>query len=179
MSINSGGTFDPNGTWTTSSLTSTNIGEGVTSGVIDGGTIAGGVAKSIGSAWLRTPFAGDLAFTYLLNGGATGTGIVEYTGAVPIRSDLNGDGQITIADWQIFFANAGKAFTGQLPVAAYLKGDLNGDLVNDYNDFVLFKADYNALHGAGSFERMTSVPEPTTWLVSLIAMTLFNCIRRR
>jgi hypothetical protein len=147
--------------------------------VLDGGTIAGGTAKSIGSAWYRTPFAGDLAFNYTLNGGATGTGLVEYTGTTPIRSDLNGDGQITIADWQTFFPNAGKSFTGQLPVAAYLQGDLNGDLVNDYNDFLLFKADYNAVHGAGSFEQMTSVPEPTTLLVSVIATALVSCIRRR
>jgi hypothetical protein len=178
-SIDTGNTFDPDGTWTTSSLTSTNIGEGVTSGVLDGGTIGGGTSKSIGSAWLRTPFAGDLAFTYTLNGGATGTGLVEYTGAVPIRSDFNGDGQITVADWQIFFANAGKSFTGQLPVAAYLQGDLDGDLKNDYSDFVLFKTDYNAAHGAGAFEALTSVPEPATWLISLIATALVSCFRRR
>src|SRR4051794_7069160 len=55
-SIDTGNTFDPDGTWTSSSLTSTNIGEGVTGGVLDGGTIAGGASKPIGSAWLRTPF---------------------------------------------------------------------------------------------------------------------------
>lgn len=178
-SIDTGNTFDPDGTWTTSSLTSTNIGEGVTGGTLDGGTIAGGTSKSIGSAWLRTPFAGDLAFTYTLNGGATGSGIVEYTGAVPIRSDLNGDGQLTIADWQNFYPNNGKAFTGELAVAAYLKGDLDGDLDNDYNDFLVFKGDYNAVHGAGSFELMAVVPEPSTLLISLMAAAVVGCFRRR
>lgn len=178
-SIDATNTFDPDGTWTTSSLTSANIAEGVTSGTLDGGTIAGGTSKSIGSAWFRTPIAGDLAFTYTLNGGATGSGIVEYTGAVPIRSDLNGDGVLTIADWQLFAANAGKSFTGQLPVAAYLQGDLNNDFTNDYNDFLLFKADYNAAHGAGAFEAMVSVPEPATWLISLIAAAVVGCFRRR
>jgi hypothetical protein len=180
MSIDTGNTFDPDGTWTTSALTSANIGEGVTGGVLDGGTIAGGTSKSIGSAWLRTPIAGDLAFTYTLNGGATGSGIVEYSGATPARSDFDGDGQITVADWQNnFVPNAGKAFTGELPVAAYLKGDVDGDLDNDYTDFLIFKGDYNAVNGAGSFELLTGVPEPATWLVSLIAAALIGCIRRR
>jgi hypothetical protein len=64
-------------------------------------------------------------------------------------------------------------------VAAYLKGDLDGDLDNDYNDFQLFKTDYNAAHGAGSFELMSGVPEPATWLFSLAAAGLVACFRRR
>src|SRR5262249_13908605 len=43
-SIDTGNTFDPDGTWTTSSLTSTNISEAVTGGATDGGAIAGGTS---------------------------------------------------------------------------------------------------------------------------------------
>jgi hypothetical protein len=179
-SIDTGNTFDPDGTWTTSTLTSANIAEGVTGGVLDGGTIAGGTSKSIGSAWFRTPFAGDLAFTYTLNGGINGSGIVEYTGVNPARSDFNGDGQINAADYQTFFLpNAGKTFTGQLPVAAYLKGDLDGDLDNDYSDFLLFKADYVAVNGAAGFAALVGVPEPSTLLLSLIFGATIGLGRRR
>jgi hypothetical protein len=178
-SIDAGNLFDTDGTWTTSSLTSTNIAEEVTSGTLDGGTIGGGTSKSIGSTWLRTPFAADLAFTYALNGGATGSGFVEYTGAVPTRSDLNGDGQITVTDWQSFYPNHGKLFTGEMAVAAYLKGDLDGDLDNDYSDFLIFKADYDVANGAGSFELMAGVPEPAALLISLMGVAIVGCLRRR
>lgn len=169
-SIDAGNAFDPDGTWTTSSLTATSIGEAVTGGTLDGGAIAGGAAKSIGSAWYRTPLAGDLQFTYALNGGASGTGIVEYTGAVPKRSDLNGDGLINAADWTIFATNNGKSFTGDSTVAAYLKGDLNGDFVSDYGDFQIFKTDFVAANGAGSFSTLVGVPEPTSVVMALLAV---------
>lgn len=180
QSIDTGNTFDPDGTWTTSSLTTANIAEGVTGGAPDGGTIAGGTSKGIGSAWYRTPFAGDLAFTYTLNGGTSGTGIVEYVGSNPSRSDLNGDGVINAADYTTaFLPNQGKTFATDSLVAAYLKGDLDGDLDNDYNDFALFKADYIAVNGAGSFAALAGVPEPTTFVMSLIAAMAVGACRRR
>jgi Concanavalin A-like lectin/glucanases superfamily len=178
-SIDAGNGFDPDGTWTTSSLTATNIAEAVTGGTLDGGTIAGGASKSIGSAWLRTPLATDLQFTYTLNGGITGTGIIEYTGAVPKRSDLNGDGAINAADWAIFVTNNGKNFTGDSTVAAYLKGDLNGDFVSDYSDYQLFKTDFIASNGAGAFSALTGVPEPGAVPMALLAALGAICFRRR
>lgn len=178
--IDTGNTFDTDGTWTTSASTTANIAEGVTSGNTDGGPIAGGASKSIGAAYFRTPLAGDLQFTYTLNGGISNTGIVEYTGTAAARSDLNGDGQITAADWSTaFLPNLGKTFTGELPVAAYLKGDLDGDLDNDYNDFLLFKTDYTAANGAGAFLALTGVPEPSTVLIALLASTGLVFVRRR
>ena len=160
-------------------MTATNIAEAVTGGTLDGGTIAGGASKSIGSAWLRTPLATDLQFTYTLNGGITGTGIIEYTGAVPKRSDLNGDGAINAADWAIFVTNNGKNFTGDSTVAAYLKGDLNGDFVSDYSDYQLFKTDFIASNGAGSFSALTGVPEPGAVPMALLAALGAICFRRR
>lgn len=179
-SIDTGNTFDPDGTWTSSSTTSTNIAEAVTSGNLDGGAINGGTSRSIGSALYRTPLAGDLQFTYTLNGGISGTGIVEYTGTAAARSDLNGDGLINALDWSsAFLPNLGKAFTGELPVAAYLKGDLDGDLDNDYNDFILFKADYVAVNGLGAFLALTGVPEPSSLVFALLASAAVAGVRRR
>ncbi|MGD9635011.1 MAG: LamG-like jellyroll fold domain-containing protein [Pirellulales bacterium] len=179
-SIDTGNTFDPDGTWTTSSLTTTNIAEAVTSGGTDGGAINGNTSKSIGSAYFRTPLAGDVQFTYTLNGGISGTGIVEYMGTAPKRSDFNADGLITPADWSTnFLPNLGKSFTGELPVAAYLKGDLDGDLDNDYNDFLLFKTDYIAANGAGAFQALTGVPEPSSCVIALLAWVAVACVRRR
>ena len=177
--IDTGNSFDSDGTWTTSSSTSTNIAEGVTGGTLDGGPIAGNGSKSIGSAWYRTPFAGDLAFTYTLNGGTAGTGIVEYSGSTPLRSDIDGNGVINASDYVIFLANQGKAFAGDLSVAAYRKGDLDGDLDNDANDFFLFKSDYIAANGAGSFAALAGVPEPATFVMTLFAGALIGCWRRR
>jgi hypothetical protein len=177
--IDTGNTFDPDGTWTTSASTSANIAEAVNAGN-NGGTIAGGTNKGIGAALFRTPLAGDLQFTYTLFGGVSGTGIVEYSGTAAARSDFNGDGQITAADWSTnFLPNLGKVFTGELAVAAYLKGDLDGDLDNDYNDFVLFKSDYIAVNGAGAFLALTGVPEPSTAAFALLASLGLAWVRRR
>jgi hypothetical protein len=181
QSINNGGTFDTNGTWGPSPnpLTPAAIGEVITSGATDGGPIAGGTSRTIGSAWARTPLSSDLTFSYQLNGGAVTTGIVEYIGGEPLRGDLNGDGAFTSTDWTTFLANHGANLAGQLPAVAYQKGDLDGNLTNDYADFVIFKSAYNAVHGAGSFELMSGVPEPATWLFSLVAAAIAGCSRRR
>ncbi len=151
----------------------------MTSGATDGGAIAGGTSKGIGSAWSRTPLTPDVAFTYTLNGGTLTTGIVEYTGTTPIRSDLNGDGVLTVADWSLFVPQHGKAFTGELGVAAYLKGDLDADLDNDYADFLLFKGDYTAANGASAFAVLTAVPEPTSVLIVGVASLALVALRRR
>lgn len=179
-SIDTGNTFDPDGNWTSSSTTTANIAEAVTSGNLDGGAIAGGTSRAIGSAFYRTPLAGDLQFTYTLNGGISGAGIVEYTGAAAARSDFNGDGVVNALDWSsAFLPNLGKSFAGELAVAAYLKGDLDGDLDNDYNDFLLFKADFIAANGAGAFLALTGVPEPSAAVIASLASLALAFVRRR
>ena len=55
-------------------------------------------------------------------------------------------------------------------------GDLNGDLVLDWSDFRLFKADFNNLNGAGSFAAATSVPEPTTLVMLMLSVRRSMCI---
>ena len=52
-------------------------------------------------------------------------------------------------------------------------GDENGDLLNDYTDFRLFKADYIAANGAAAFSSMIAteggyVPEPSTFELMVV-----------
>ncbi len=88
------------------------------------------------------------------------------------RSDLNGDEQISIDDWLIFTANHLVDLSGLTVQQQAALGDLNGDGLNDYNDFRLFKSDFDAIYGDGAFVTMlSSVPEPGTGL-ALGAMTI-------
>jgi hypothetical protein len=50
-SIDADNTFDPNGTWTAQSSTSTNLEESVTGGTLDGGSLAAAGIRSIGTPW--------------------------------------------------------------------------------------------------------------------------------
>jgi hypothetical protein len=178
-SIDAGNVFDPNGTWTTSSATNANIAESVTGGTLDGGTIAGSGSASIGAAWRKTPVE-DLAFTYALAGGATGAGQIVYTGTAAPRSDLNGDGNLTAADWALFVPNSFTTFAADPAVAAYLKGDLDGDKDNDYADFKLFKADFIAVNGEAAFAALgAAVPEPATIALGGLASLALVAARRR
>lgn len=175
-SIDDDNTFDSDGVWT-GSQSETEITEAVTAGVLDGGTIAGGGAASIGSAWAQTPVSSDLQFSFTLNGGTTGNGQVSYIGDAPTRSDLNGDGLVTVADWSLFVSNHGEDFTGDLPVAAYLKGDLDADFDSDYSDYLLFKQDFIAAQGAAAFAALGAVPEPASLL--LVTLASFGLVSSR
>jgi hypothetical protein len=157
----SGGSFDPTNVWTKSSSLSTLLAESTTG---SGGALAlnGANPLNLGNVWTRTPYQ-DLVINYTLSDGSTGAAPISLTGTGPVRSDLNADGVINSADYQIYLAGSGTTFTGQTLVQSYLQGDLNGDGVNDFGDFRLFKADYDAVNGAGAFSRMVAgVPEPST-----------------
>jgi Concanavalin A-like lectin/glucanases superfamily len=168
-SINAGNAFDPDGTWTAQSSTSMNLAESVTGGVTDGGSLAPATSRGIGAPWLKSPFE-DVAFNFTLGDGSVGNGAVQYIGTPLARSDLNGDGMVTAADWALFVPNSFKSFPGETMVGAYLKGDLDGDLDNDYNDFLIFKTDFIAAQGASAFAQLTgAVPEPSSLV--LAAMT--------
>lgn len=178
-SIDATNVFDPNGTWTASSSTNLNIAESVTGGVLDGGTIAANGSASIGAAWKKTPVQ-DLAFSFTLGDGTTGTGQIQYTGDAAKRSDLNGDGAVNAADWALFVPNSFTTFAADPAVTAYLKGDLDGDKDNDYADFKLFKADFIAVNGEAAFAALgAAVPEPATLaLGGLVAVALVATRRR-
>jgi endonuclease/exonuclease/phosphatase family metal-dependent hydrolase len=94
--------------------------------------------------------------------------------------DLNGSCAIDVADWQQFRTYQHSDFTDLTPGQKFERGDLNGDSQNNHADFVLFKAAYEAEHGAGSFANMmTNVPEPHTTLLLMSGLLLPVLIRRR
>jgi hypothetical protein len=181
-SIDATNAFDPNGTWTAQSSTSTNLSESVTGGTLDGGTLAPSATRGIGTPWIKTPFE-DLLFSFTLGDNSMNNGVVLYTGnsGAPIgRSDLNGDGAVNVADWSLFLPNAFTAFASDTAVAAYRKGDLDGDKDNDYADFLLFKADFVAANGAAAFIQLGgAVPEPTTLALAVAALSLLGFGFRR
>jgi hypothetical protein len=176
-SIDADNTFDPNGTWTAQSSTSTNLEESVTGGTLDGGSLAAAGTRPIGTPWLRTPFE-DLVFEYTLGNNTTGFGLVQFTGTAAVRSDLNGDGQINVDDWTIFIANGYTNLSAETAVGAYRRGDLDGDRDNDIFDYRLFKVDFVAANGAGAFAALeATVPEPAT--IALLAIGLLSAFRSR
>ena len=62
----------------------------------------------------------------------------------------------------------------------YASGDLDLDGDNDFDDFLLFQADYDAVHGSGSLAQLIATPEPTTSLLALLGvMTGAMCRTRR
>jgi hypothetical protein len=61
-------------------------------------------------------------------------------------------------------------FTGQTKVQSYFQGDLNGDGVNDFTDFRLFKSDFIAVNGAGAFEALFAVPEPLSFVLASVGI---------
>jgi len=95
--------------------------------------------------------------------------------------DVNHDSVLDAADWHIFRAGFGNDLSGKTDLAAYIRGDLDGDLDIDLNDFSLFKRAYDLANGAGAFSAMThAVPEPASvWLVSMFVGCLTFSRRRK
>jgi hypothetical protein len=172
-----GASFDLNNTWLATTSTANQLLEVEQSG--NGGQLGtGGTQTSLQlgnpDAWLLSRYE-DLVVSIdrLLPGAIVETIGVPVTyvggiGAAAARSDLNFDGDITGADWSIFAANHAKTFTGTIAQAA-AQGDLDGNLTNDYDDFVIFEADFDAANGAGALAAVISgVPEPSTAALMLI-----------
>jgi Concanavalin A-like lectin/glucanases superfamily len=168
---NSGSTFDPTGIWTAQPATANLLAESTPG---NGGPLAATTgSRGLGDAWFRTPVE-DLQVNYVLGDGSTGIADVSYVnnnGAPIARSDLNGDGSLTVADWLIFLAGSDQSFAGQSRVQSFMGGDINGDFVNDFRDFRLFQADYIAGHGAAAFAALLNgqVPEPSVLVLAALA----------
>ena len=139
-------------------------------------------SRGIGTPWIKTPFE-DLVFGFTLGDGTTGFGQVQYTGHGGVafgRSDLNGDGSVNLADWSLFVPNSFKSFASDTMVAAYRKGDLDGDKDSDYADFLLFKSDFIAANGAAAFATLEgAVPEPSSFALAALTLLMVRLRLRR
>ena len=106
--------------------------------------------------------------------------VAVSTAPINLFGDFNSSGAITSADWGILRANQHADLSSLTQHAAYLMGDMTGDLANNYDDFVAFKTLYEATNGAGSFAAMVAgVPEPSTLMLILSAGLAALPTRRR
>jgi hypothetical protein len=137
---------------------------------------------SLGNAWTRSSIEDIRAVVEMSDGTITGA-LINYVGDLLSPIDFNRDGNISIDDYLLFAAENEKDFTGMTRVAASLKGDLDKDFDNDFDDFRLFKAAFNDINGPGALELAISsysaVPEPAS-LVLIGSLGLAACgLRRR
>jgi hypothetical protein len=182
---NSGSTIDSNNIWTelTAAGAHGDLSEAdLASGT--GGSIGHTESISLGSAgaWIRTPVE-DLVFQYI-SGGTVQSGLVSFENAAPaLAGDVNTDGVIDAADWQIVRSNQHVPLTGLSLAEAYRQGDLTADGINNHADFVAFKSAFDAANGAGAFVAMlsgqSSVPEPASVIIVAAAGLLFAPLVRR
>jgi hypothetical protein len=181
------GNYDGNGdgsvdidNWTIDFASVNQLGESAEVGGVDG-SIATGTEVSLGvGAWIQN-LTKDLTATYTDTDGNVQTLYIRYTGNDNIAADLNFDGVIDIADWDIFITGAQTDMTGLSLPESYQLGDLDGDLDNDIRDYVFFKNEFELANPqAGAFEAMLAeyaVPEPSSFILFAGAATL--CVRRR
>jgi hypothetical protein len=98
--------------------------------------------------------------------------IVGLTAIEPIAGvlgDLDADDDLDLDDFSIYLAGLHADLTGLTPEQARMRGDLNGDLQNDFHDFVIFRSYYDLVHGTGTFAALlTAVPEPATWAMLVL-----------
>ncbi len=172
------GDFDPNNVWNVVNTTSGELSE-ASSSTTSGGDLTPGFTLDLGPAWQRTPFE-DLTFSFTLADGTTGGGAVRFTGngGVPFaRSDLNADGTINALDWELFYPNTLADLNSLSTAEAYLRGDLDGDNDNDFQDFRIFKSDFIVVNGQSAWNAL--VPEPSSWTLLVAGLAALSCVRRR
>ena len=97
-----------------------------------------------------------------------------------VDGDFTFDGVVNTADWKVLQSNLYSDMSyGSLSQAREF-GDLNGDLLIDRRDFVLFKEFFTAANGAGSFAAMLQgVPEPSSLLLVAVGSISLSVSRLR
>jgi glucose/arabinose dehydrogenase len=181
--VNGSGEVDDNDPWTIlSTAGSHTLFHESTTG--DAGALGPGeqVVMSALDGWSPSPTE-DVVIAVLQGDGMVTYVPVTYTGNgdVPFdRSDLDFDGTLDPDDWFLFLANHGGSFASLSLAQAYALGDLNGDRMNDFDDFRLFQADYIDANGEAAFNALPGdIPEPATWLLALTGSILLTVARRR
>lgn len=173
------GTVDPDDPWTITSSTDLNLTEVEQSVGGNGASLAVAQTINLGNFWRKSRLQ-DVGLLVTLADGSTAIGNVSYTGTALNRSDLNTDGSVNASDWPLFYPNMNANLSALTGVGKALAGDLDGDGDNDVTDFGLFKADWDLVNGAGSFDAfLAGVPEPSSLLLILVGVIGSCLIRRR
>lgn len=183
----SGGAFDPNDNWTIEVSTNQELSEVELSG--NGGQLGmGGTLSDLqlgaAGAWTQS-YHEDVVVSVqrLLSDGFTieefGVPVTYINGTSVERGDLDFDGDIDGADWDIFSANHLTDLSGLTVAQSSAVGDLDGDLDNDFDDFRIFQGDFDAANGEGALAALIgAVPEPSTVSLLLLAACGGICLRR-
>lgn len=164
------GSVDPDDMWERTSETKTllseldPIGEGDDDGAVFDSDI------DLGNMWTKSPYEDVQVTLTILDESFIEQEIpvavlFEGNGGEPFsRSDFDLDGDIDEDDYLTLRGNHLAGLEGELPIDTFAFGDINGDLVNDYRDFRLFKDDYIAANSEEAFASMVArfgaVPEP-------------------
>jgi hypothetical protein len=168
----SGGSLDSVSSWLkfTAAGDRDNLAEGQQPG--GGIALAQGAVVNLGNAWLQSPTE-DVTMRLLQTDGSLRSVQVLYTGndGMPLPfGDLNADGSVTLADWNLFKPLVNQNVTGLSAVELYRNGDFNGDESVDFADARAFAIAFDAANGSGAFAAaMASVPEPTHLCLMLAA----------
>jgi hypothetical protein len=95
-------------------------------------------------------------------------------------ADLDRNGFVTSADWNLFKSGQGINMATMPLEQSYFLGDLNGDRQHDLFDFLKFRQSYESANGEGSFAAMFTVPEPSGCMMrALVALSYMFARRRR
>lgn len=77
------------------------------------------------------------------------------------EADLNSDGEVNAQDWLLFRSGQERDLSGMSQLEAFRLGDIDNDGDNDIVDFVRFKNAFDFSNGAGAFQALLAVPEPS------------------
>lgn len=106
------------------------------------------------------------------------TEVVALTDIDPLDlvsvADLDGDNDVTLLDYSIYLSGLHVDLSELTAEEAHLMGDLNGDLVNNFVDSLIFRREYDLFNGAGAFAAdLAAVPEPQSlWMLATAASAL-------
>ena len=142
---------------------------------------ANGGTLSFGSVRQVTPFPENILIRLTRTDDEIAVIAPQYTGPVVniTVGDFDAGGTINLGDFQTLLTNLHTNVSALSLAGAHDLGDMNSDRMLNFDDFVAFRAAFDAANGEGAFEAMLAqVPEPST-LMMLLAMVALCAGARR